>query len=111
MVFGSPFICMRTIAAPASRTTANISGSLAPEMSFTISAPASRAAPATAGFRVSTEMGTGTFAASVSITGTTRSRSSSGETGSDPGRVDSPPTSMRSAPSSTISIPRITAAP
>ena len=34
-------------------------------MSFTITAPASSAALATAGFRVSTEMGTETFAASV----------------------------------------------
>jgi hypothetical protein len=77
---------------------------------LTITAPASTAAEATSGFRVSIDSGTSTAATSRSITGTTRRSSSSTVTASEPGRVDSPPTSMMSAPSSAMRIPPWTAA-
>src|SRR5215217_2090945 len=77
-------------------------------MSLTMAAPASSAARATSDFVVSTEIGVFVFAR-TSITGTTRSISSSIETGSPPGRVDSPPTSMISAPSAIICSARASA--
>ena len=50
------------------------------------------------------------WAASASMTGTTRCRSSASSTASAPGRVDSPPTSITSAPAAIISSPWATAA-
>jgi hypothetical protein len=103
-------MCIRTMPAPASPTTLNIAGSAPAETSFTIVAPASSAARATAGLRVSTDTGTsGSSSAIRRITGTTRWISSSGATTSEPGRVDSPPTSTSSAPSATIWIACFTA--
>jgi len=101
---------LRTGQAKHSTARAIAGSKLKPEMSFTIEAPASRAASATSDFEVSTEMGISVPAASDLITGTTLRISSSGETDTEPGRVDSPPTSMKSAPSPTSSRPRRTAA-
>ena len=93
------------------RTTSNMSGSAPPETSFTIAAPAASASAATLAFRVSIEIGiAGWSSARRSITGRTRSSSSSTETAVEPGRVDSPPTSRMSAPSSTIRVACATAA-
>ena len=103
-------MCISTIPAPAPLTTASIRSSRAPVTSLTMQAPASSAAAATSGLRVSTEMGIVSAAASRLITGTTRSRSSSAGTASAPGRVDSPPTSITSAPSAAIARPRSAAA-
>ena len=91
-------------------TTSNIAGSSPAETSFTMAAPASSAARATSGLRVSTDTGTsGSSSAMRRITGTTRCISSSAGTTSEPGRVDSPPTSSRSAPSATICVACFTA--
>jgi hypothetical protein len=57
------------------------------------------AARATAGLRVSMEIGTATLPARTRTTGMTRRSSSSSGTGSAPGRVDSPPMSRMPAPS------------
>ena len=92
---------MATTPHPYSAATRTISGSSKPETSLRMCAPASSAARATPGWRVSTETST-PRATRASITGTTRAISSSCPTGVKPGRVDSPPTSMRSAPSSSI---------
>ena len=80
------------------------------DTSFTIEAPASRAFSAISGLRVSMEIGTSSFPASLARTGPTRDHSTSAGTGSAPGRVDSPPRSITSAPSSTIRRARETAA-
>src|SRR6266566_2281053 len=98
-------MCIATTPARLFATRRTIDGSLMPETSFTIDAPASMAFEATAGFIVSIERGTGTFAARPRITGPTRRHSSSADTGSEPGLVDSPPMSTRSAPMSTRSRP------
>ena len=82
-----------------------------PQTSLMRSAPASRAAAATAGLVVSTLIGTsGRAARTAAMTGTTRADSSPSSTGAWPGRVDSPPTSRRSAPSATIRRAAATAA-
>src|SRR5437899_201428 len=98
-------MCIATTPARLFATRRTIDGSLSPETSFTIDAPASMAFEATAGFMVSMERGTGTFPARPRITGPTRRHSSSADTGSEPGLVDSPPMSTRSAPMSTKSRP------
>ena len=88
---------MRITGAPAVATTSAMSGScVMAETSLTIAAPAPSAARAVAAWRVSIE--TGPRAAAASTAGRTLRRSSSGETGTAPGRVDSPPTSRMSAP-------------
>ena len=95
-------MCISTSPAPVSRTSGSVPGSAAALTSFTMEAPASIAARATSARRVSTLIGvSGDAARKPSITGTTRSISSAGSTGSAPGRVDSPPTSRMSAPSAT----------
>jgi hypothetical protein len=103
---------MRTIGTPrAAASRLNASSAATPQTSLTRSAPASRAASATAGFVVSTLIGrSGRAARSASMTGATRRISSSTATISWPGRVDSPPTSRRSAPSAAIAVARATAA-
>ena len=81
-------------------------GSRSPETSLIISAPASMAARATSARRVSIEINPdGLASLSPRITGTTRSISSSGKTGSAPGRVDSPPMSSHFAPFSHMAKP------
>ena len=89
---------------PAGRTPPPARGSpgrgVRAETSLRRSAPASKAARATAALRVSIEIGSAKPSArSAAITGTTRAASSSTGTGSAPGRVDSPPMSRMSAPS------------
>src|ERR687892_304195 len=102
-----------TTGTPSPAKASSIPGSRAPDTSLTTTAPASRAARATSGLRVSIEIGTSTLATSAAkrlITGRTRLSSSSTVTWSDPGRVDSPPTSTMAAPSSAIATPCPTAA-
>src|SRR5579872_4436375 len=106
---GLPCMCMTTAAAPVSAATRRISGSWKPSMLLMISAPASTAALATEGLKVSTEMGSPSEWRTARMTGTTRAVSSSAETGS-PGPAFSPPMSMMSAPSPAISAARSTAA-
>lgn len=72
-------------------------------------APAFRASLATASLQVSMLMGTEISLDRPSITGMTRSISSSMDTRSENGRLDSPPTSIKSAPSSAIVMPCTTA--
>ena len=87
--------------------TSAIFGSDKELTSFTISAPKSRAAFATAARLVSIEIPTlGNAVLTALITGKTRFISSSMPTGSAPGLVDSPPISSQSAPSSTICLAR-----
>src|SRR4051794_33156653 len=106
MVRGSPSMCMRQQDAPALATRPASSGSNRnAETSFTIRAPAWRAASATASLVVSIETRATPFTASRSTTGTTRSSSTSAGTDWAPGRVDSPPTSRISAPSAASSSP------
>src|SRR5438445_3842822 len=104
MVRGSPFMCMAIQPAPVDAATRCSEA----DTSLRMLAPASTAAAATSGLRVSTE--TRTCGASSRTTGTTRRSSSSTGTGSAPGRVLSPPTSTMSAPSATRSRPCATAA-
>ena len=68
-----------------------------------MSAPASRALSAISFRRVSTEIMMSDSRRMACTTGMTRRISSSGSTGSEPGRVDSPPTSMMSTPALIIS--------
>ena len=63
------------------------------------------AASATTALDVSTDTTTSAPARIPSITGSTRSSSSSSEMPSEPGRVDSPPTSTMTAPSATCRRP------
>ena len=85
----------------------SISGSRNPLTSFTIFAPASRAALATSARRESIDMSPFGFALrSALMTGMTRFFSSTEFTDSAPGRVDSPPTSIQSAPTVHIFNPR-----
>src|SRR5438128_2602261 len=63
MSFGSPRMCISTMPEPASRTRPNMPGARPPETSFTMQAPASMAAAATSGFRVSIELGMSSSAA------------------------------------------------
>src|SRR5437773_1763931 len=65
-------MCIATTPARLFATRRTIDGSLMPETSFTIDAPASMAFEATAGFIVSTERGTGTLGARPRITGPPR---------------------------------------
>src|SRR4051794_21552099 len=103
-------MCMRTTVASRSAHNRAISGSPRRAVtSLTISAPASRAAAATWALEVST-LRRPPAPDSPWMTGTPRLSSSSGETGSAPGRVDSPPTSRISAPASASSRPCATAA-
>ena len=114
MVRGMPWRCISTSGASRSAANASMSGESRPaEVSLIQSAPASRAASATASDVVSMlRMGGASMVASRIdlITSTTRRCCSRTETGSAPGRVDSPPTSMMSAPSRSISRARPTAA-
>ncbi len=90
-------MCMMMKAAPRSASSGHIASSPRPPVtSFTIFAPASKAAAATSAFEVSIE--SKVSPASSSIIGITRRFSSATSTGSAPGRVDSPPTSMMLAP-------------
>lgn len=68
-------------------------------MSFTMSAPAARAASATAAFEVSMEIQPSHSSRMAEMTGAVRWISSPVETVAAPGRVDSPPMSMIAAPS------------
>ena len=89
METGVPRICINTMGTPNWATTGNMSGSnVPPEISLTISAPASTAALATDALVVSTEIGIFTTEAMASTTGTTRLSSSPREICSAPGRVD-----------------------
>ena len=104
---GRPRMCMRTAPHPRSASVLSMFRSQRnPLTSFTISAPASAAARATAALYVSTEItAAGHFFLSSAITGMTRFNSSSALTvvpkcspppasTRAPGRVDSPPMSM-----------------
>jgi len=104
MVAGVPCMCMTMSPAWVLATASIAPGARNAFTSFTTEQPASIAARITAGFIVSMETATPSFA-SASITGITRRSSSSSATGSEPGRVDSPPTSTKSAPSSRSSRP------
>ena len=111
MVRGVPRMCMRTTAHALSAATCAISSSPCNAVtSLMISAPAATAARATDAFEVSMLIAAPVFAASPSMTGSTRRNSSSAVTGAAPGRVDSPPISRISAPSSTRRSPWSTAA-
>jgi len=104
-------MCMQMYPALYRATISHIVGSdrLA-ATSFTICAPALRAASATWGFMVSIDIRTSGQRAAISlITGNTLVISSSSGTGSAPGRVDSPPTSRISAPAAIICAARSTA--
>ena len=110
MVCGVPCMCMMQIPQPLLRTVLTISGSRNPETSLIKSAPASSAAWATRGLRVSIEMSPSVFASrSASITGMTRLSSSSTDTASAFGRVDSPPISIHVAPCCHMWRPALTA--
>src|SRR5689334_6563618 len=99
-------MCIRHTGTPAAATTSAIAGSWRRAVtSLTSAAPARMARSATSAFTVSIETGTSVPRTSPSITGSTRSSSTSSGTGSDPGRVDSPPTSSTSAPSAASSRP------
>ena len=106
-------MCISTIGTRKRATVGSMLASASPaETSFTMSAPASTAAAATAALRVSTEIATASARCSriAAMTGMTRSISSHAGTAGAPGLVDSPPTSITSAPSETISSARATAA-
>ena len=93
-----------------SSTACCISGSVKPDTSLTMETPWLRHIAAVEAWRVSMDtMALGAAARIPRTTGSTRSASTSGDTGLCPGRVDSPPTSMMSAPSSSISKARRTA--
>ena len=103
MVRGLPRICINTIGTFNSATVESIcSSNVPPEISFTISAPASMAALATAALFVSMEIGTASFWRILSIIGITRSNSWFTATFTALGRVDSPPISIMSTPFSII---------
>ena len=110
MVPGVPCMCMSTRPHSRAATRGNMPGSRPPPMSLMTSAPASRASAAVAACRVSTDRGRSVAARRASSTGSSRSCSSAGVTGSAPGRVDSPPRSSRSAPSAASSRAWATAA-
>ncbi len=95
---GCPRMCMITTAAPDSAATRRRSGSSNPLMLLMIDAPASMAASATRGRRVSTDTGSPVSRTTAATTGITRSNSSSTVTIA-PGPAFSPPMSMMSAPS------------
>ena len=110
MVLGLPSMCISTTGVPNSAATAPKSGSKRnAEISLIIDAPALIARLATSAFMVSMDMGMEISAASCSMTGMTRSVSTSTGTGSENGRVDSPPISSMSAPSAASLRPWVTA--
>ena len=79
---GALSLCIRQQAAPCAAITAAMRGSARRALtSFIISAPAARAASATAALVVSTDMGASDTARSASTTGTTRRISSAASTG------------------------------
>ena len=90
---------MMTNAAELDATVSRSSGSAAPLMSLTMSAPASRAAAVTPVRNVLIDSGADVVARSSSMTGTTRRISSSTGTGGRLVRAVSPPMSSMSAPS------------
>ena len=93
--------CIRHTGSPVSAITRYMSGSASPpETSLIMSTPASAAAKAVAARIVSTEVRIPS-ACRCSMTGRTRSASTSAGTRTAPGRVDSAPTSMMSAPRAT----------
>ena len=98
--FGAARVCISTSAAPVPAHTSASSGSRSPLTSLTIAAPAAIAACATAGLYVSTDTTAPSSRVTRSISGTTRSISSSGATGGRFVTPDSPPMSMMSAPAS-----------
>ena len=104
MSFGVPRECISTSPAPTeAQTSPSDRSRRSAETSFTMCAPASSAAFATAPLTVSTDrIARGWRWRMPAITGSTRLSSSFVETGTAPGRVDSPPTSMRSAPPSSM---------
>src|SRR5207302_3705059 len=104
------FQSITTTGTPARATSGAIPGSRRPDTSFTIAAPASRAAAATLAEIVSTLTGTPP-AARRRTAGTVRRASSASSTGTAPGRVDRPPTSRMSAPAALIVRPSASAAP
>ena len=97
-------MCIATQPTPRSAATGQSSAAT----SLINVAPAATAARATDSWRVSIE--SRTSPASAATTGTTRSSSTSGATGTAPGRVDSPPTSITSAPSAIMARARTSAA-
>ena len=109
MSSGVPRMCMITAPAPASATASTMPGALRPPTSLTTTAPAARAARATAALRVSMLTWT-PRATRASTTGTVRASSSATPTSAAPGRVDSPPTSTQLAPCSQSWRPRAMAA-
>src|ERR671914_550554 len=100
-----PRQCITTYGTAALATSRGIAGSASPPLtSLTSRDPAVIAAAATSARMVSTLTHTPS-AASASMTGIPRRRSSGSETRCAPGRVDSPPTSTMSAPAATSSRP------
>ena len=108
MVCGVPCICMMMTGQLCFAATSRIFSFVRPVMSLIMSAPASRAAFATAGFWVSIEMVISSFRALMM--GSTLRSSSCSDTGVDEGLVDSPPMSMMSAPSLIICLACLIAA-
>ncbi len=99
---GSPSMCIRHTGRPLAIAADSAPSRRRLRTSLIMPAPAWAVAVITSGVLVSTETRASNSRTSASTTGTTRSSSCWGGTGSAPGRVDSPPTSMIAAPSASI---------